>query len=115
MDIWAAAVYDLGLSEAQFWKLTPAKLAYLIDRKEASEKYTDSRFGMIVSTMVNLFVGKKGGKPVTPLGVMGYDEDNHYSDDPSKVPTQQERELSQKATALKFRLLQAGQKWRGIK
>lgn len=70
---------------------------------------------MIVATIVNLFVGKKGGKPVSPLQAMGYEEDNQSSEDPSKVPTKQDREMAQKSTALKFRLLQAGQKWRGVK
>ena len=85
-----------------------------MDRKEAQEKYNDSRVGMIVSTMINIVVGKKG-KPVTPLGVMGYDENAANDLDPDRVPTVQEKQIAQQATALRFRLMQAGQKRGGLK
>lgn len=64
--------------------------------------------------MINMLVGKKGGKPVTPLSVMGY-EDAGTPEAEGRPPTQREKELSQQATALRFRLLQAGMRNRGVK
>ncbi len=53
--------------------------------------------------MINMLVGKKG-KTVQPLEVMGYEEAPRS---PNEPVTQQQKEISQKEAALRFRLLQA--------
>jgi len=80
--------------------MTPAIFAAMVTRKELTDKYQDSRFGMIVATIINLFRGKEG-KPVGALQVMGYDEEEGGGT-PATV------EQTPAEMALRFRLLQAG-------
>lgn len=80
--------------------MTPAQLYALVNRKNQQEKKVDSRFGMIVSTILNLFI-KKGSKAIGPLQAMGYDEDEVRSEP-------EQREQSELETKLRFRIMQAG-------
>lgn len=80
--------------------MTPAQLRALVQRKEYLDRRQDSRFGMIVCTILNLFI-KKGSKPVGPLQAMGYD-DNEVEG--SSV----QREQSPEETELRFRIMKAG-------
>lgn len=89
------------MNTEQFWRLTPAQLYALINRKNEVEKRSDSRFGMIVCTILNLFI-KKGSKAVGPLQVMGYDEDERGS---SEVAQQAQ---TPEEAALRFRIMEAG-------
>lgn len=68
---------------------------------------------MIVSTMINIVVGKKG-KPVRPLQVMGYEDEVQTLGD-GRPQTEQEKELAQKEISLRFRLMQAAQRRAGVK
>lgn len=97
-------VYDLGLAPDEWTTLTPAQTAALIDRKEEQDRFTDSRFGMIVSTIINFAnsFGEGQKKHVGPLEVMGYDEDERG--EPKQRPQ------SQLEVALRFRLLSAANK-----
>lgn len=52
-------MYDFGLSEEQFWRLTPAKFFYLSRRHEAEQELRDFRMAYIISTMCNINRGKR--------------------------------------------------------
>lgn len=95
------AVYDLGVRSEDFFDLTPAQFTALSERREEDAKYHDFRFGMIISTMINMFRGKKG-RAVDALEVMGYGKQGKGKD--------AERVQSPEETALRFRLLQAAMK-----
>lgn len=82
--------------------MTPAHIAALVGRKNFLEMRTDSRFGMIVATILNLFI-KKGSKAVGPLQAMGYDEDEARSSGGEKPQSQLE-------TLIRFRIAAAGAK-----
>lgn len=64
MKLQSVAVYQLGLTEAQFWKLTPAKFVALCDvwheLEEIRQKQDDFRAGVICATIANVNRGKKG-------------------------------------------------------
>ncbi len=91
---------DLGLSPDLFWRMTPAQIYALVNRKNQRDRRSDSQFGMIVSTILNLFV-KKGSKAIGPLQAMGYDEEE-------TKPEPISREQSELETQLRFRIMKAG-------
>lgn len=107
----SAAIYDLNLTPGQFWSMTPAQLNALFERYEIEQRRTDARFGMVVSTIINVVVGKSG-KPVGPLEVMGYDEGERQSTD---ISPENREKLAQQEIALRFRLMQAGMRRSGVK
>lgn len=107
--MWATAIYDLGLTSETFWHLTPPQMAYLVHRKELSEIQTDSRFGMIVSTIIAVVTGKKGQVP-SALEVMGYEEEGEGVTSKQANPA-----VAQQEIALRFRLLAAAQRIAGQK
>lgn len=92
---------DLRLEPKFFWSLTPAQLYALVERTNQLDKRTDSRFGMIVCTILNLFI-KSGSKAVGPLQAMGYDK----SEDARGA--EEERPQTPEEAALRFRIMAAG-------
>ncbi len=56
---------DLGLSEPEFWSLTPRLYRALVDqqrtRTRATEDAANLRAGVIAAAVSNVFGGKKGG------------------------------------------------------
>jgi hypothetical protein len=94
------ALYDFGLTEEQFWRLTPAQFGALSKRKDEENRHNDWRFGMIVSTIANLFI-KERSQRIDAFEAMGHGKGG------SGVA---QREQSEAETALRFRLFQASQK-----
>lgn len=62
-------MFDFGLTEDQFWRLTPAKFFYLSRRLEAKNEMDDFRMAYVISTIVNVN-RKKGKKAMTPKDFM---------------------------------------------
>lgn len=60
-------MYDFGLTDEQFWELTPPKFAALSRRVEQTTKQQDLRFGMVCSVVANANGGKKGGGHFTAM------------------------------------------------
>lgn len=60
----AVAVYRLGLTEEQFWRLTPAKFTAMLNVCNKVEEFNhnkaDYRAGLICATLANVNRGKKG-------------------------------------------------------
>lgn len=52
--MWAIARYDLGLSEAEFWQLTPRLFEELSDRWKAAQARADRRAGEVVAMLYNI-------------------------------------------------------------
>lgn len=67
--MYATAVYDFGLSEAEFWKLTPAKFCALSDKFDAENFRCDLRAGIVASVIANVNRGEKT-KPFSPKDFM---------------------------------------------
>jgi hypothetical protein len=63
--LWAIGVYDFGLTEDQFWALTPAQFSALSDRFDQHNMQLDFRAGIIASTMANTVRSEKT-PPFTP-------------------------------------------------
>lgn len=67
MGMWASAVYDLGLTTQQFWKLTPRKFQALCERWENGEKRQRDRAALIGFYLYNAMGAKKaGGQAFSP-------------------------------------------------
>jgi hypothetical protein len=76
--------------------MTPAKFNALSEVFDDAEKRSDWQFGMMISTVINMFGGKKQ-KRVGALEVMGREEGESSK---SKIQSPQE-------TMLRFRLFEA--------
>lgn len=64
--MWAAGVYDLGLTDAQFWEYTPRQFLLLWDHHRETESRTDRRFASLGAWMLSAWGAKNpSGKPVT--------------------------------------------------
>jgi len=57
--LWSIARYDLGLSDSEFWELTPAQFDALNARLFQKIQREDFRAGQICSTLCNLKRQKK--------------------------------------------------------
>lgn len=57
--MWATAVYDYGLTEEQFWELTPAQYHALGRRFDMEKEHNDYGFGTIASILFNAHKAKK--------------------------------------------------------
>jgi len=51
--MWSIAVYDYGLTDEQFKRLTPIQFHYLGKRFDATKKHQDLGFGIVASTIAN--------------------------------------------------------------
>lgn len=60
--MWSVGIYDLKLTDEQFWNLTPAKFYALCERKKQDMYRLDYRSGIIVST-----IGNVNRSPNTPI------------------------------------------------
>ena len=67
--MWAVGRYDLGLTEEEFWGLTPRQYRALLDRHEEAQEWQDYRAGVIAATVVNMLKAK-GGKTYKPTDFM---------------------------------------------
>ena len=66
-------MYDFGLTNDQFWQLTPAQFAALSHRHEQRAKQEDLRTGIIASSLWNVarsICGASEGEPFTPQQFM---------------------------------------------
>lgn len=52
-QLWAIGRYDLGLSDEEFWRLTPAQFAALCDRMEAEREHAEYCAALVASTVAN--------------------------------------------------------------
>lgn len=72
LDYWGIALYDLGLSEKQFWQLTPALLSVLCRRKVKEDRRRLANSALIAATLINLH-RPKGKQPVNIADIIGPD------------------------------------------
>lgn len=77
-DLWAVARYDLGISEQEFWALTPRQFNLLVERHEEAQTAQFKRdalfFGSVICAQLNLWRGKHDPalKPVDIFpGILG--------------------------------------------
>ena len=59
-------MYDFGLSDEQFWALTPAQFSALSDRFDDKNRREDFRNAHVISVMCNLHGRGKDDPPYTP-------------------------------------------------
>lgn len=62
LEVWAIARYDLALSEAEFWALSPVKFHALCRRLRTDEQRQDYRSGVLAALIVNVNTVKGQGK-----------------------------------------------------
>src|SRR5690606_32336546 len=55
-ELWAVGRYDLGLSETEFWELTPYELSLLLDRREEAERRRDARIAVAVCHLLRPYL-----------------------------------------------------------
>lgn len=66
----SVARYDLGLSEQEFWELTPAQFDSLNERHVLHKQVEDYRAGLIASILCNIH-RKEGDTPLEPADFFG--------------------------------------------
>ena len=66
---WAVARYDLGLSEQEFYSITPRQLDALAKRKEYETRHTELLFAQLTSYLIN-FSTVRPKEPVKPADFM---------------------------------------------
>ena len=64
--MWAFAVYDLGITEEAFWKLTLKQFNALLERYELSRERQDYRAALICAVLANIHRDPKRSQPFTP-------------------------------------------------
>ena len=69
MHYWAIARYDLGLTEADFYWITPAQLRALYDRHAQAREHLELLTGILASVTVN-FGFCHPEKPMVPVDFM---------------------------------------------
>ncbi len=72
-------MYDFGLSDEQFWKLTPAKFSALSGRHEHANRQSDLRAGFIGSVIAN--VNRDEAKKPDPYTAEDFFPDPYEADD----------------------------------
>jgi len=82
LGLYSTAVIDFKLSDAEFWKLTPAKFSALADRFDAENFRNDLRAGIVASVIANVNRGEKT-KPFSPKDFMPC-----YGDEEPEKPKQ---------------------------
>ena len=58
LTAWAFGRYDLGLTEEEFWSLTPREFVALKERHEEAQEWEDYRAGVVACTIVNMLKAK---------------------------------------------------------
>ncbi len=64
-QLWAIGRYDLGLSDDEFWRLTPAQFAALCDRMEAEREHAEYCAALVIAEMGNM-QRAEGAVPLEP-------------------------------------------------
>ena len=81
-------MYDFGLTDEQFWALTPPQFSALSDRFDQENRQQDFRAAQVVSMLANCHCRKEDQPPFTPQDFMPrYDGDEPP---PSKEMTSDE-------------------------
>ncbi len=57
MALWSTALIDFGLSESQFFALTPRQYHALVKRKERDIEHRELLAGIVASTTANFSMG----------------------------------------------------------
>ena len=57
--MWAAGLYDLGLTAATFWEMTPAHFAALYRRHKSAVEHNDRWFALLASMYANVHRDEK--------------------------------------------------------
>lgn len=68
--IWSVARYDLGMSDDEFWRMTPREFGAVVKRRVFDIERQDYRAALICATLVNIN-RKKGSRPVRPEAFLG--------------------------------------------
>ena len=69
--MWSIGVYDYGLTDAEFWSMTPAQFYALGKRFDSDTKHQDLGFGIVSSVVANCNRDpKKKKKPFEPSDFM---------------------------------------------
>lgn len=59
LDLWAVGIYDLGLSEEQFLRLTMKELDALCKRKKQNDRRIESHSALVACMIHNTHCGPK--------------------------------------------------------
>ena len=71
--MWAFAIYDLGLSDEGFWKLTLKRFAALAERYHLSIERQHYHAALICAVLANIHRDPKKSQPFSPADFMpGY-------------------------------------------
>lgn len=78
--MWSAARYDLGLSEAEFWKLTGKQLSHLIRRHKGSQDRQQLLVGLLASVTANYSMCRPK-EPLVPADFMPNRKERERTED----------------------------------
>jgi hypothetical protein len=53
LNIWSTARYDLGLTDEQFWRLTPRQYSYLLKRHRQKSEHEELLAAIIARSVVD--------------------------------------------------------------
>jgi hypothetical protein len=67
-ELWAIGIYDLGLDDDQFWRLTIRQFNKLVERHKENKRAELFNSALICSVIANVNRGK--GKPFQPSDFM---------------------------------------------
>jgi hypothetical protein len=68
MELWSIGIYDLRLTEAEFWRLTLKQFNYLCERHNKAKRADMYNSALICSVIAN--VNRKKGKSFKPTDFM---------------------------------------------
>lgn len=83
--MWAAAVYDLGLTTEQFYTLTPRQFSLLMDAHRKRLAHTEMVHAFTTAAVIN-YAFSSPEKPVQPSDFMPNHRDVVSTDSPSQAP-----------------------------
>ena len=86
--MWAVGVYDLNLSDEEFWRLTLGEFNALSKRHADGEKRSAHRAASIIAAIYNTIPRKKGKKAFTPNDFLP--DSMRIKDKPRKKQTPEE-------------------------
>lgn len=70
MSLWSIAIYDLGLSEEQFYSCTLKQIKALIKRKELAVSHGEYMLAQLTSYVINFSGASAPKNPTTPQQFM---------------------------------------------
>jgi hypothetical protein len=88
--LWTEAIYDLRLTEEQFWSMTPRQLVWLRDRHKQEREYQELLMAIPTATLANHSFNPPK-KPYKPFDFM-----------PSQVRAKAEKEPKKRWTRKGF-------------